>query len=539
MFNVGDFVRVKNDLEVDYFYSGLSFNRDMKRYRGRVFKIASTHSGNEYKLENVDEWFWNDDMLESISEEVYNMERDRIYCADCGREITSDDEKYEVEGGNRIVCEECYEHYSECEHCHEMVYEDDMYYDDDDDCYYCEECYHNRPRNLISGYHDYHRGFKLLSGKGEEVDKNTRYSGTELEMENDRVVKDCIYNLRDKFDAILSHDGSLDSCGAMEWVDDARTMQNHYEVYEDKKAAFEMLRKNGYRSHDTSTCGLHIHVSRPYQKEIDSLPWDSEERKELIDNQNEIIDRIILVLETYKDEIMKFTRRKSFGWCQWLSDVVYNNKGKITSMDFIKKNKGECMGHRRALNLENHDTIEFRIFKGTLNVDTYYACLELVNNIMDLCGNLSLSLDKITWNKLTKGKFVSNYVKENHIWTTRKVVDTSEIDKIWEDIKNKKKGRIVKKVFVELNKWYEDMLATYNDMKDSEKWNDIYNLAYKMNNYTSGLKSLKNYQNEKRYNDIAYRLNDLLSYDLCFENAYQLEIKKNLKDIVNELLGVR
>ena len=151
MFNVGDFVRVKRDLE-ERSYSGLGFVYDMKQYRGRVFKIEYKNDNNRYRLENVDEWYWNDDMLESISEEVYNMERDRIYCADCGREITSDDEKYEVEGGNRIVCEECYEHYSECEHCGEMVHEDDMrvvgrY----NDTYVCESCRDN--------YYTYYRSY--------------------------------------------------------------------------------------------------------------------------------------------------------------------------------------------------------------------------------------------------------------------------------------------------------------------------------------------------------------------------------------------
>lgn len=568
MYNVGDYVKVRSDLQEGWNnYGGLGVNHDMLHYRGRIFKIASITSSGNYELENVYGWSWNDEMLLQSTREEFESMRDRVICSDCGNVIENDEESYEVEGGNRVVCENCYEEYSECEDCGEMVHNDYIYsvgryddryvceecrnnnytwchncehyfpedvmnYDEENDCYYCDDCYDNVCDSRIYGYHCYPRDFELY--KSDKEDNVKWYLGMEIECENENVVHECVDYLYDNLDLILAHDGSLGTRGSMEMVYDARTIKSWYEKYDNMASAMKKLIDNGYKSHNTSTCGLHIHASRPYQVEIDNLDYTDPKRQDLITKQQEIIDRIILVMEAYKEELIKFSRRKSFNWCEWLSDVVCSDSGKIKSIDFIKKHKDSMYGHHRALNLENHNTIEFRIFKGTLKVETIYSCLELINNIMELCSDLSLPVEKITWAKLTRGTYISEYVKEQHIWTTKKVIDESEIDRIWRNIKSKKRKSIAKKIFKELDKWYENKKAIYDSIKDSGKWEDIYKTSAKLSVYVGDMKRLNKSYKARDFEDIAYKINDMIIYELDFEDS-MISVRDTLKELCKQL----
>lgn len=554
---------------------GLYFDDNMFDYCGQELEVVSSwwsysNERNYFTFEGI-EWTWNLQMIEEVGEE--NMRDLDRTCADCGREIDEDEELTSVEGGNKHVCPDCLDNYEECYDCGNLVHRDslhyvrdrygdevqvcddcineyeqcsdcgdyfprdEMYYDDDEYGYYCESCWENSARHLISGYHDYHRGFEFHKASDEVNPK--RYIGSELEMENDSIDSDCVRYLRDEFDAILAHDGSLDGDGAMEWVDDPRSLKAHYEIADKKREAFNRLVRSGYRSHDTSTCGLHFHVSRPYQEEINTLNYyNDEDRKkieELRDKQEDIINRIILVMETYKEELIRFSRRKDTYWCKWLSDVVTCDNGKITSLDFIKKVKGESMGHHRALNLENKNTIEFRIFKGTLNFDTYMASLELVNNIVELCGDLEFPLEKITWDKLTRGQYVTKYVIENDIHTSRKVVDTSEIDRIWEIVKNKKKIKTINKLIKEFNKYYQVYVTKFENIKDSDNWSLICDTTAKLRDFSGTFKGVIDYKNNNEYDKVLYKMREVVNYNMYFDTDELYAIRKNIQELLREV----
>lgn len=44
-------------------------------------------------------------------------------------------------------------------------------------------------------------------------------------------------------------------------------------------------------------------------------------------------------------------------------------------------NEVNCRGRYQAVNLQNRNTIEFRIYNGTLKVSTLYATLQFTSNI--------------------------------------------------------------------------------------------------------------------------------------------------------------
>lgn len=168
----------------------------------------------------------------------------------------------------------------------------------------------------------------------------------------------------------------------------------------------------GYRSHQTSTCGLHVHVNR------DSLGENCEE-------QDKVISRILYFVEHHWNEMLKFSRRSEYAMNRWAARYGYENSPKAI-MDKAKKNYGRYV----AVNLCNHHTIEFRLFRGTLKYNTLIATLELVNRICDIA--LSYTDDEIA--KLSWSEFVAEitepeliqYLKERSLYINEKVEETEE-----------------------------------------------------------------------------------------------------------------
>ena len=67
------------------------------------------------------------------------------------------------------------------------------------------------------------------------------------------------------------------------------------------------------------------------------------------------------------------------------------------------------MGRYVAVNLENYETIEFRLFRGTLRYETFIATLQLVNEIC----NTALCLTDRELENLSWSDFVLRIDKEN------------------------------------------------------------------------------------------------------------------------------
>ncbi|MBR6670396.1 MAG: zinc-binding protein, partial [Ruminococcus sp.] len=202
----------------------------------------------------------------------------------------------------------------------------------------------------------------------------------------------------------IKSDGSLDD--GMEIVSHPMSLDYHknYCWSEIMKKAISL----GYRSHQTSTCGLHIHVNR------DSF-GDSR------DEQDEVISRILYFVETHWNEMLKFSRRSEYSMNRWAARYGYENSPKAI-MDKAKKGN---FGRYAAVNLCNYSTIEFRLFRGTLKLNTFIATLQLVNEICNVAVSLSdEGLQKLSWSE-----FVSNirdaeliqYLKERKLYVNEEI----------------------------------------------------------------------------------------------------------------------
>lgn len=323
-------------------------------------------------------------------------------CDRC-EEIVWDDDVHSDE--STCLCHRCFEnYYTRCEECDSIVHNDDAY--EYDGCYYCHECYQNIRRN--ASIHEY-------SYKPEPIfygDSN-RYFGVELEIDGagkDDDYADELLNIANNDDEhiYIKSDSSLDD--GMEIVTYPMSLEYHKDFCwcsVMKKAVYL-----GYRSHQTSTCGLHIHVNR------DSLGLDRDE-------QDEVISRILYFVEHHWNEMLKFSRRSEYTMNRWAARYGYENSPKAI-MDKAKKNCGRYV----AVNLCNYHTIEFRLFRGTLKYNTLMATLELVNKICELAILMDDDgISKISWSEFVSGinePELIQYLKERSLYINEKVEETEE-----------------------------------------------------------------------------------------------------------------
>lgn len=290
------------------------------------------------------------------------------YCEDCETWYRDDD--YYRTGEGRTICSSCYDNnYFTCEDCGDIFHNDYGYSDDWGDYMYCESCWESHDRGIINGYHDSDRCFDIQKTE-EDTDKDATF-GTEVETECQgnysrkevaETIDGIVNNKRELF--IFEEDGSLSNNG-YETISYPFTMRWFKQNKDLFKTMFDKMVSMGCRSHDTKTCGYHIHFGRHFFE----------------NKQESCIDRLVYLFEKYKSELEVFSRRKDFYWCAFPSNRTSCDNWK--DIKEVKKiDKDNLYGHQSAINLENYETIEIRIFRGTLKFDTYVASLELVDNII-------------------------------------------------------------------------------------------------------------------------------------------------------------
>ncbi len=114
---------------------------------------------------------------------------------------------------------------------------------------------------------------------------------------------------------------------------------------------------------------------------------------------------------------MKFSRRTQRQLDNWAARYDYKDTPKEL-LEHVKK--GTSKGRYACVNLQNYDTIEFRIFRGTLKLNTLIATLQLVNNICEVAYYLSDNdIQKLSWTSFVKSckePELIQYLKEREIY---------------------------------------------------------------------------------------------------------------------------
>ncbi len=302
--------------------------------------------------------------------EIYVCERcsdDYPCCMDCGERYIP--ELMEEDSEGEWLCTRCRDYYYICEECGRWVSESNVY-TGDDDYYYCEACYAEHHHNL----HDY--GYKpepiFLSTNAENTSTKF-YMGVELEIDDGDDVNEAIDDLEcaGGSSIYMKHDGSLGDSG-IEIVTHPATLDYHMYKFPWKKI-IEAAKNNGYSSHDAGTCGLHVHVGR-------------EELGNTEAEQNDTVKKVIILVERYWGEVVNFSRRKDSQINEWASRPdIHDWFAGHHSEEHYRMNIAARYGRTRytAINVDNYNTIEFRVFRGTLNYTTLIATLQFVQTLVE------------------------------------------------------------------------------------------------------------------------------------------------------------
>lgn len=332
-----------------------------------------------------------------------------IICQYCGERVWNEGIRYD-EG--QAVCPDCFsDHFLICSDCGRAVHENEVhYYPEDSGEPLCAGCYSKRQvRDTI---HDY--GYKpdpIFYGTG------PRYFGVELEIDEagedqENAAQVLAYANLDRELLYCKHDGSLED--GFELVSHPMSLDFHCAEMPWAAVLAEAARL-GYCSHQTTTCGLHVHVSRNAFGETE-------------EEQEEVIARILFFFEKNWNELLRFSRRTPRQLERWAARYGYK-EWPMDILDHAKKGGGG--GRYACVNLQNEDTIEFRIFRGTLKYNTLIATLQLVDKICDVA--LCLSDDEIravTWSEFVTGCVkpeLVQYLKERRLYVNEPVEQEEEI----------------------------------------------------------------------------------------------------------------
>lgn len=485
---------------------------------------------NDFKVNNIDDYIICDRCGKRVTKnEKYIVDNHRnYYCEECGTKRLFKCDicgGFELNGNKRItedthkeICEDCaYSHTTICRECGGLYENRNSMYYDDERYYYCEK---HKYYSFIHAY-GYKPNAKFYFGKDEEHNNSALLTGFELEVQqgnsdiscgemscklNEEINKKYFGN--EKF-IYFKRDGSVSN--GFEIVSQPFTEKFFRENIKIFNEMLDILGKNNYISHDSDCCGLHFHINRKFLQ-----PSDNQEN----------IDKLILFTEYYKEKIQIFSRRQNYYYCKFLSDrfcELSSNERKAKNIAFLKKYK-DRVDRYSVVNTKNRNTVEIRVFRGTLIPQTFFATAEFVYNICNACVNLPIT--KISWNKIVnneKSKYIKDYCKKRCIPEDRKYMRDFSLDYVKEINKKKKEMRTLQKqILSNLFEMYNGFLETYNGLTKTQ-----FNKILKTNNDEQKAKIKKEIEigNKMFISQIIATIEECFYRENSYEDFYSIVSK--------------
>ena len=335
------------------------------------------------------------------------LHTETICCQRCGERLWADSNA----GDDAThLCQRCYDrYYTSCEDCGRVILTDDAYYVDDDSyearCYSCH-CRYDDSQVI----HDYY-----YKPEPDFLGQGSRWFGVELEIDdagerNSNAAKIVSVANQGGEHIYCKHDGSLSD--GFEIVTHPMTIDYHMNNMP-WSAVLNQAKEMGYLSHQAGTCGLHIHINRSAFGKTEA-------------EQDEVIARILYFFEKNWEELLKFSRRTHKQLKQWAARYGLKEHPK----DILKCAKGDRERYT-CINLTNYHTIEFRIFRGTLKLNTLLATLQLIDRICDVALYLSdEGIKDMSWSTFVAGctqPELVQYLKERRLYVNDPVVAEAEV----------------------------------------------------------------------------------------------------------------
>lgn len=300
-------------------------------------------------------------------------------CEYCG-ELHLYRDMVQVNGTEDFVCDDwrCLDgaEVYPCHDCGDYFYLGDLVQGCDGN-YYCEDCAPEQSELRDYGYKPEPEFFG---------DPAALHMGVELEIDNGDIgsfIEEAAVP-----EVYFKEDGSLSSRG-VEIVSHPCALEYHKGLWDGIIGA---AKYNGFTSHDAETCGLHVHVDRDYLGQFDT-------------ERDYTTACIVMLFDKFWDELVKFSRRTGYqidSWCERTG--IELTKADMSAPEKVAdklQDKTCSEGRYKAVNLQNRNTVEFRLFRGTLRRETFYATLELCQVIVDWCKAHRIpELATLTWGEL-------------------------------------------------------------------------------------------------------------------------------------------
>jgi hypothetical protein len=306
-----------------------------------------------------------------------------VRCDDCGEWELSDHARDYYGNEDATICRSCidneyqysdrYDAYIYGEDARSAIdqdgrsctihYEDDDFtYDDDEDTYVHED--YDPASRIIGNYHSSKHSQREQPSEWTKLKK--RYLGVELEVEVVADRSDRATKAKEIFDHVndgefgkrvfFENDGSISH--GFEIISQPMGLDKHRELWawlNDRNLVRHL------RSHNTTTCGLHVHVSKQNLSKL------------------QIAKIVTFVNDPDNEQLIRaVARRYAEGYCR------------------IKHKKIGAAAHSEdryeAVNITSRKTIEFRIFKGSLKYESVMAAIEFSNAVVDFCGRAKTSI---------------------------------------------------------------------------------------------------------------------------------------------------
>ena len=345
----------------------------------------SCREENYFVCNECEEVHHNDSEIYIESEEISVCEgcRDNKFteCQDCGDLERNNNMTWVHNTDNGVrVCKTCKENnYFYCNSCDEYKHTD-LYGEND----WCQNCIDTEESREINDY--------CYSPRFKPEGKMPLYFGVEIEVErkNADMNRDELAGSIKSDRIYCKNDGSLSN--GFEIVTQPFNLALNSETMGDLKNAVETCSKEGYKSHEASTCGFHIHASKAAMTE----------------NQISLLHEFFT--SERNDKFIELIARRNYG--------SYTERNYKMLMKAKKGKKNFNQGKYVAFNTSNDDTVEFRIYKGSLKWSTVNATLHFTKHLIDFCGKCSVQESRDFRHflkylkKVDKNRIVRDYMME-------------------------------------------------------------------------------------------------------------------------------
>jgi len=183
----------------------------------------------------------------------------------------------------------------------------------------------------------------------------------------------------------MEHDCSIGA--GIEFITQPCSISYHLGMMDKITDWSRYLVRHGYNSHNSAKCGLHIHLDKKYfGKKLDCATA-----------------KLLYLFERHWENMIRFSRRNARQVEQWCgkyeerdsTEVRYDDYGNRTSQQVVPGKKYASILKKtykeryRAVNLCPSNTIEIRMWRGSLNPETIEATLKFTARLMELCKKAS------------------------------------------------------------------------------------------------------------------------------------------------------